>query len=95
MSFINSVQIETLRESLSNNGRVLVTFEKADGSLRNMECVLTPEVVGQTYDFNDSIGSGQSRQENPDLQLVWDISENAWRNFRYSNVTEFSLVNNC
>ena len=59
----------TLKETLFS-GIATVTFEKADGSLREMRCTLQPT----------------PRKENLDVLAVWDIDAGGWRSFRMDSI---------
>ena len=76
-----------IREALQANKKVRVRFNKADGSVRDMYCCLTPDIVGESYEYK-----GGEKPANEDLQHVWDIEAKAWRAFKYSTLTDGSVV---
>jgi len=59
---------------------VTVDFVKADGDFRSMKCTLN-ESLGAKYSTNES-----KRQPNPDVCVVWDTNQNAWRSFRWDRM---------
>lgn len=70
-----------LKETLSN-GIVTVTFEKADGTIREMRCTLQsgylpPQLLQE---------NATPRKENLDVLSVWDIESNGWRSFRMDSI---------
>lgn len=64
-----------------------VTFTKANGENRVMNCTLKPdvlkEVLGETYEDN-----AESRDTN-EVITVMDTDKNNWRRFRVDSVTSF------
>lgn len=81
--------LENLVDALDGGLEVVVEFEKADGTLRKMRCVSSPELAGIDYDYSENpgehlTGSNQTR-------AVWDMDKNAWRSFRYDRVKKFTV----
>jgi len=64
---------------------VLVDFVKADGDFRSMKCTLS-ESLGAKYSSN-----GSKKKPNPDVCVVWDTSQGAWRSFRWDRVKKVQL----
>lgn len=64
-----------------------VTFVKANGEKRVMNCTLKPKVLketlGETYEEN-----AESR-DNVDVITVMDTDKNNWRRFRVDSVKSF------
>ena len=82
-------------KGLLNDGQVTVEFEKSDGSNRTMICTLNEE-KGAKYTVNENKGDATDRKikkPNPDVCVVWDCEQNAWRSFRWDRLKriEFSL----
>lgn len=72
------------REQLINmlrNQLVTVTFNKVNGDQRVMQCTLADQYIA-----GHVIGTGM--EHDPNQIRVWDINENAWRSFRFENVTD-------
>lgn len=65
-----------------NAGYATVTFTKADGSNRVMECTLRHDLIPEA---NRPKGESQIK-ENLDTIRVFDIEKNAWRSFRVDSV---------
>jgi hypothetical protein len=61
---------------------VIVDFEKADGSFRSMNCTLR-EDLGAKYSMTES---KTPKKSNPDVCVVWDLNQSAWRSFRWDRV---------
>jgi hypothetical protein len=61
---------------------VTVDFEKADGAFRSMKCTLR-EDLGAKYSMTES---KNPRNPNPDVCVVWDTAQQAWRSFRWDRV---------
>lgn len=71
----------TLKETLTN-GIATVTFEKADGSLREMRCTLQASYLPAQL-----LQEGATpRKENLDALAVWDIDVGGWRSFRMDSI---------
>ena len=70
---------ESLIEHLSN-GEVKVTFEKKDGTLREMRCTLkdVPKYERKTEKV--------SRKKNEEVLSVFDLDKNEWRSFRIESI---------
>lgn len=63
-------------------GEVTVDFVKADGDFRSMKCTLN-ESLGAKYTVNEN---RTARKPNPEVCVVWDTNQNAWRSFRWDRV---------
>jgi hypothetical protein len=61
---------------------VTVDFEKATGEFRSMKCTLS-EDLGAKYTVTEST---TPRKPNPDVCVVWDTGQQAWRSFRWDRV---------
>ena len=61
---------------------VTVDFEKANGEFRSMKCTLR-EDLGAKYTVTES---KNPRKSNPDVCVVWDINQQAWRSFRWDRM---------
>lgn len=77
-----------LRGALESNEIVSVSFIKANGNIRDMICVQSPEVVGDEYEYSEN---EQVNDGDPDNQLVWEQKIKEWRKFKYSNVIKWSI----
>ena len=73
-----------LKEMLQN-GIISIVFEKADGTIREMNCTLNPtEMPAQR--LTEEQNAAKIRTENADLLAVWDVDANGWRSFNISKV---------
>jgi hypothetical protein len=61
---------------------VTVDFEKATGEFRSMKCTLR-EDLGAKYSVTES---KNPRKPNPDVCVVWDTTQQAWRSFRWDRM---------
>ena len=70
-----------LKETLSN-GIVTVTFEKLDGTIREMRCTLQADMLPPMLLQEGA----KPRVENPNVLSVWDIDSHGWRSFRIDSI---------
>ena len=61
---------------------VTVDFEKANGEFRSMKCTLR-EDLGAKYTVKEN---AIPKKPNPDVCVVWDVNQAAWRSFRWDRV---------
>ncbi len=85
--YINASQAErqTLRESvhtLLQTTSITVDFEKATGEFRSMKCTLR-EDLGAKYTVKENAAP---KKPNPDVCVVWDVNQAAWRSFRWDRL---------
>jgi len=68
-----------------------VDFVKADGEFRSMKCTLS-EQLGAKYIVNENTDR-PARKSNPEVCVVWDTAQQAWRSFRWDRIKkiEFQL----
>lgn len=64
-------------------GEVYVTFEKKDGSMREMRCTLKEGVI-PTFEKKTET----ERKKNDEVMAVFDLDKNEWRSFRFDSVKE-------
>lgn len=76
---MNEQEIEKLKAELVK-GLVVVRFQKADGTMREMQATLVPYVLPPT--------KGTGRKQSKDVQVVYDLEAEEWRSFRYDSVIE-------
>lgn len=77
---------EWLRDMLKV-GPARITFQKTDGTLREMNCTLEPEVV-VPYEKK----STRTKTLSTETLAVWDIDKGEWRSFRYDSITTITIV---
>ena len=75
-----------MKEHLKN-GIITVVFEKADGTIREMQCTLNKEYMPAQL-LTEEQNAAKVRTENNDLLSVWDTKNNGWRSFHVSKVKE-------
>jgi len=72
-----------LKETLTN-GIVTVTFEKVDGTLREMRCTLHPDYLPPQLLREE--GSVQNKTTPDTVLAVWDVDAGGWRSFRMDSI---------
>lgn len=67
-------------------GEVKVTFEKKDGTMREMRCTLkdVPEYERKTE-------SETPRKKNDEVLSVFDLDKNEWRSFRIDSIKNITF----
>jgi hypothetical protein len=76
-----AIMREWVRERLQER-EVIVDFEKANGEFRSMKCTLR-EDLGAKYTVAENT---KPKKPNPDVCVVWDINQQAWRSFRWDRI---------
>lgn len=71
---------------LLTEGVVTVEFLKADGSPRVMHCTLS-ETLGA-----ERVNKQSERTPNPDVCVVWDCDQDAWRSFRWDRLQRIEFT---
>ena len=79
---------EELVEALKSQ-HVKVTFEKVDGTIREMNCTLMASQLPEQIDVEEYISEKRS---NPEVLAVWDTDKNDWRSFRIDKIKEVELI---
>lgn len=64
-----------------------VTFTKANGENRVMNCTLKKEVLKES--LGESYTEDTNSRDTADVVTVLDTDKNAWRRFRVDSVTSF------
>lgn len=73
----------TLKQTLENNVAT-VTFEKVDGTIREMRCTLMADMLPKQLLREEG---DASKRTTPDTVLaVWDLDTGGWRSFRVESV---------
>lgn len=67
-------------KGLMKEQEVIVDFVKSSGESRTMKCTLNEE-LGAKYSGNDS-----RKVPNPEVCVVWDMDQGAWRSFRWDRL---------
>lgn len=89
-AFLGDEGRQWLRDLLHTNTRVVVDFNKVDGSQRTMTCTLV-ESIAVPYEKKTE----RVKTPSTDVLRVWDVEKNEWRGFRYDNINyvQFDLAN--
>ena len=75
-------------KGILHEGEVTVDFVKADGSERTMKCTLSDE-HGAKYSVNEN--KEKTKAPNPNVCVVWDCNQSAWRSFRWDRIKKVSF----
>ena len=84
----NTFDKQKIQEQLQN-GVALVTFTKADGSLRDMKCTLQPRLLPQ----HTAKEKTSAANENCDCLKVYDLQTDGWRSFKISRLISIFETN--
>ena len=68
---------------LARKEPIQVTFTKANGETRVMNCTLKHDLLPEQTDLEEHVAK---RPENPTVLAVWDLDLKAWRSFRIDSV---------
>jgi hypothetical protein len=71
-------------QNLLHERAVTVDFVKANGDFRSMKCTLK-ESLGAKYTVNEN-REKPTKKPNPDVCVVWDVNQAAWRSFRWDRL---------
>ena len=78
---------QALREAVCD-----VTFNKADGTQRQMRCTLKPEIVNEFItepEHTERNHRTTPKKPNDGLMTVFDLDVKDWRSFRFERIVEF------
>ena len=78
---VNTITKDDVKHWLSAS-TAIVTFEKADGSMREMTATLQPGYLPETKEQNTNL----ARKDNSEVVTVWDIENAGWRSFRIDRI---------
>ena len=90
---VNKAIIRDWVKSLLQKGPVTVTFTKADGTDRAMNCTLNPEQLpAPTVASVDGIIKESKQRKQPDEHSlrVFDLDKKEWRSFRFDRLQKVS-----
>ena len=83
---LDDVGREGVRNMLRNS--VLdITFTKTNGSIRVMSCTLDEQFIPAA----DNTENSRTKTPNPDVCVVWDMENQAWRSFRWDSLTKIGI----
>ena|SRR5210317_2231875 len=77
-----NILIRALREQ-----EVVVSFKKADGTMRNMKCTLMESKIP-----DDKKPKGTEKSKNDSVLPVFDVEKDAWRSFRWDSVEKVAFA---
>jgi WYL_2, Sm-like SH3 beta-barrel fold len=67
-----------------------ITFNKADGTLREMVCTLMEDYLPTPQPLDET--PKLPRRESDNVLAVWDIDNKGWRSFRVDSIKEFEII---
>lgn len=80
---MKSYNWKDIRNSMAK-GCVKVTFKKANGEDREMECTLAEYLLPET--------TQASNHTEGETMVVFDLEASAWRSFRFDRVTDVEVL---
>lgn len=74
-------------KGLLREQQATIEFTKATGETRIMTCTLSESIIPK------QVNKSTERKPNPDVCVVWDVQQGAWRSFRWDRMKriEFSI----
>lgn len=87
-STANEKEREFFREwmgSVLRRETVTVDFEKVNGEFRSMTCTLQESYL-------PPINKTTQKKANPEVCVVWDCNQNAWRSFRWDRIKRIAFT---
>lgn len=90
MIFIDSVMTDASREWLRDilhDQEIIVSFEKKDGTIRDMRCTLSEKLI-QPYERKEN---SAPKRQNDTVLPVFDLDKNEWRSFRFDSVKKIEI----
>lgn len=78
----------SLKERLTNE-TLLVSFTKANGERRDMQCTLNPSVIPASNEKKEATGT---RPSSITSLPVYDVNAKGWRSFRWDSILNVSTV---
>jgi hypothetical protein len=86
--FIISKEGKTWLHDLLTERKVTITFEKKDGTLREMICTLSESLIPV-----EKMPKGTGKAKNDEVLAVFDLENDGWRSFRWDSIKtiDFSL----
>jgi len=72
-------------EDLLRSNHGAFTFQKVDGSIRDMKVTLMPSVLPEQINPNPS-------KAKPGILVIWDTENEGWRSIRYDSVIRFTSL---
>lgn len=67
-------------------GEVRLTFNKKDGTIREMKATLDQKVVPIIENTTDT-----EKKRSPEVVSVWDLEKSAWRSVRFDSIKQISF----
>jgi len=71
---------------LLKDGKVSVTFEKKDGTIREMNCTLSEQMIPV-----EKTPKGSGKVKSKEAIAVFDLDVSDWRSFRFDSVKSLNF----
>ena len=86
--------MNTELNALLQQGEVVVTFTKKDGTVREMKCTLSESLIppALVVELGEGTEPKKKKAENPDVRTVYDLDKLQWRSFRYDSVKSYHFT---
>jgi len=81
------IRSELLAQLKKSKGKI--TFTKADGTTRVMECTLIQDLLPDQIDVEEYISEKRANEE---VLAVWDLEKDGWRSFRLDRVSSIEWI---
>jgi len=80
--------------SILTAGPTLVTFTKVDGTIREMNCTLRPDLlpVVEVVEPEEGAEPKKERKVNPNVQVAFDLDKKEWRSFKYDTIISIESI---
>ena len=85
VKFDDDVSKDWLR-GLLKGGKISVTFEKKDGTIRAMNCTLNEQMIP-----TEKTPKGSGKAQSKESIAVFDLDIGDWRSFRFESVKTFTF----
>jgi hypothetical protein len=81
----NPVETIEATPEVGPKGAWKITFEKLDGTIREMVCTKDIKVMEKAgHEFSSTDGRAKAKNEN--IETIFDLEKMAWRSFRKANL---------
>ena len=73
--------------NMLHNNTCIVKFEKKDGTIREMACSLSPQLVEEYVKKTDRV-----KVPNDNIVAAFDVEKKEWRSFRIDSIIQFEPI---
>lgn len=76
-----------LSNMLRNDKPITITFQKTDGTMREMKCTLNKSHMPERKEYSgEKDESKPVKRRSDDTISVYDVEKNDWRSFRWDSI---------